>query len=57
MGLFLTPVLTLWATAILTVTYGGELLYSEFGAIIWRDLRTLSLLRDSLRYNLYACVI
>ena len=28
-----------------------------FGAIIWRDLRTLSLLHDSPRNNLYACVI
>ena len=29
----------------------------RFGAIIWHDLRTLSLPRDSPRYNLYACVI
>ena len=28
-GLFLTPVLTLWEAAILTVTYGGELLYLD----------------------------
>ena len=32
LGLFLTPVLTLWGSAILTVTYGGELLYLP----IWR---------------------
>ena len=32
-GLSLTPVLTLWGGAILTVTYGGELLYLW----IWRD--------------------
>ena len=29
----------------------------EFGAIIWRDLGTLSLLGDSPHDNLYACVI
>ena len=39
--------------AMLTVTYGGELLYFW----IWRDLRTLSLPCDSPRDNLYACVI
>ena len=30
---------------------------SEFGVVIQRDLRTLSLLCDSPRDNLYACMI
>ena len=51
---FLTHALTLLGGGyILTVTWKGEL----FGAIIRRDLYTLSLLRDSPRDILYACVI
>ena len=53
-GLFLTPVLTLWGGGHIDHhVWRGAIVPSGFGAIIQCDLRTYSLLCDSL----YACVI
>ena len=57
-GLFLTPVLTLWGRRPYCPSR-IEASYCTFGsgAIIWRDVRTLSLPRDSPGDSQYACVI